>query len=325
MQILDLGGTNIRELPQNVGQLTQLKCLRFDGATMGVLDWTNLASLEELRLSHVFPDFLKELGKLTELREFKANFKKCGNMFFKDLMGHLVNLQKLQVIEVGWSGLSQSYFDHDGSVVLGHLRHLTLRGLLHGMPVAINSSCLPNLCHLSVYLKVMEARDMVILGRFPELITLQVLADEYIVFPGVMDEGAFPKLRFLDLENVVQPRFVRGAMSSLEYLELFVLIRTSGVDFHSLENLPRLKRVDIHGTAAVGIAVLHANLSLEHALDRHPNNPTLKVRATQRHQKNSSFSCTVEQKNHSHVTCLLFAVARQLIQIRKNIRSKKVP
>ncbi|VAI79427.1 unnamed protein product [Triticum turgidum subsp. durum] len=245
LQVLDLGRSGIKKLPQSVGRLTQLKCLRFPGSSMEVLDCTNLTSLEELKLHTVSTDFLKGLGKLKEMRVFEVLFEEHDNMLFKDLMGNLANLQKLQVIMVDcWSRDCKQWSGYAGSVALGHLRHLTVHGLLPGLPVWINTSCLPNLCHLNMKLKAMEPQDMEILGRFSELITLRIRCKDGAVFPDTMEEGAFPKLRYLELENSNQPRFVRGAMSSLECFEFIGLVGTNGLDFHSLMNLPRLEKVD---------------------------------------------------------------------------------
>ncbi|KAI4970573.1 hypothetical protein ZWY2020_001487 [Hordeum vulgare] len=254
----------------------------------GVLDWTNLTSLEELQLGEVTADFLKGLGKMKELREFDVLFYEYDDMLFKDLMERLVNLQKLQVIKVNcwYQDEPEPWSDYAGSVALGHLRHLALYGLLPGLPVWINSSCLPNLCHLHIELMAMESRDMEILGRFSELITLCIYCYDGVVFPDTMEEGAFPKLRYLELKNSKQPRFVRGAMSSLECFELTGLVGTNGLDFHSLVNLPRLQKVDaaIEDNTGMGSDVLQAALaSLKHAVEIHPNHPALKIRNRQFH------------------------------------------
>ncbi|KAF7097731.1 hypothetical protein CFC21_099521 [Triticum aestivum] len=292
LQVLDLGRTGIKKLPQTVGRLTQLKCLRFGGSSMEVLDCTNLTSLEELQLHLVSPDFLKGLAKLKELRKFSLHFEEeHGNMLFKDLMGHVANLQKLQVIMVTCRHrpYPQPWSDYTGSVTLGHLRHLTVNGLLPGLPVWINSSCLPNLCHLYMELTAMKSQDMEILGRFSELITLTVLLYDYMAFPNAMEEGAFPKLRYLELKNFNQPRFVLGAMSSLECFRIIIgLEGTNGWDFHSLVNLPRLEKVDaeILGNTTMGInedelqaheSLKQAHASLKHAVEIHPNHPALKL------------------------------------------------
>ncbi|XBI02792.1 hypothetical protein VPH35_131297 [Triticum aestivum] len=311
LQVLDLSGADIIKLPRSVGQLTQLKCMRFGSLSVGLSNWTNITSREEMLSSGISFDFLKDLGKLMELREFKIGYQELGigNVRLEDLMETIGNLHKLQVIEIDlisygpWSG-------YNGSVVLGHLRHLRLNGQLPGLPMWINSSCLPNLCHLYMRLKATKAWDMEILGRFSELITLQIRSRDYIVFPDAMEEGAFPKLRYLELSNVVRPEFVWGAMPSLESLMLYALVLSSGVDFNSLENLPRLEKVDvhIHGTAAMRIDMLQAIASLKHTIEIHPNRPTLKVRVQYNITKVVSFSFTLKKEFISHDTFVSFAV-----------------
>nr|UBY07505.1 NBS-LRR disease resistance protein [Dasypyrum villosum] len=274
LQVLDLGRTGFKKLPQSVGRLTQLKCLRFGGSSMEVFDCTNLTSLEELQLHLVSPDFLKGLTKLKELRKFSLHLEEeHDNMLFKDLMGHVANLQKLQVIMVTcrYQPHPKPWSDYAGCVALGNLRHLTVNGLLPGLPVWINSSCLPNLCHLHMELTAMKSQDMEILGRFSELITLTVLLCDYMDFPNAMEEGAFPKLRYLELKNSNQPRFVRGAMSSLECFRLTTGLVGANWDFHSLVNLPRLQKVDaeiLGSSTRWGTNVLLAPESLKQHMRR---------------------------------------------------------
>ena len=128
-------------------------------------------------------------------------------------------------------------------------------------------------------LTAMKPQDMEILGMFSELITLSIHSPLGTVFPDTMEEGAFPKLRYLELKNSNQPRFVRGALSSLEYFEFIFQAPANGLDFHSLVNLPRLEKVDaeIHGTTGMGIYVMQAHASLKRALEIHPNHPALIV------------------------------------------------
>ncbi|KAI4967033.1 hypothetical protein ZWY2020_034417 [Hordeum vulgare] len=141
-----------------------------------------------------------------------------------------------------------------------------------------------------------ESHQMDIFGRFSELVTLHIRSLDCILFPGAMDEDAFPKLRHLHLQYDVQPIFRRGAMPNLEFLRLSIKSRTSdvdflimdnsvllqgsGVDFGSLENLPRLEKIDVdfHIIPALGIDLSQSNASLKHAVEIHPNHPTLTLK-----------------------------------------------
>jgi hypothetical protein len=120
---LDLQKSEIRELPQCVGQLRQLKCLRLADGFTGALDWIgNLTSLEELYVRCLSADFVKELSKLTQLREFISIFREFEAELFKDVMEPLGNLQKLQVIEFGCFWLSIKWASCEGYVPPRHLR-----------------------------------------------------------------------------------------------------------------------------------------------------------------------------------------------------------
>ncbi|XP_037423916.1 disease resistance protein RGA5-like [Triticum dicoccoides] len=111
LQILDLGCDTLEELPQSVCQLSQLKCLRFDGTRARVPDWIgNLTSLQELLLGSVNrpSNFVSEVGKLTELRKLRISGCLWLNSVssVKAWAGSLVKLQKIKVLDV-----QRIYFD----------------------------------------------------------------------------------------------------------------------------------------------------------------------------------------------------------------------
>uniref|UniRef100_A0ACD5XTU0 Uncharacterized protein n=1 Tax=Avena sativa TaxID=4498 RepID=A0ACD5XTU0_AVESA len=119
LQTLNLDKTEIHELPQSVGLLGQLKCLSFHGI---VSDWIgNLTSLEELSFVNVSPSSVKQLGKLTELREFRADFEEFDDESFGNLMESVGNMQRLQGLAIdsiySWNvGLSLEWADCEGYV-----------------------------------------------------------------------------------------------------------------------------------------------------------------------------------------------------------------
>ncbi|KQJ92586.1 hypothetical protein BRADI_4g44630v3 [Brachypodium distachyon] len=70
LQVLELRKIGIKELPQSVGQLRLLKCLCLPTDFTGAPGWIgNLVLLEELLLPYVSLEIVKELAKLTELRD----------------------------------------------------------------------------------------------------------------------------------------------------------------------------------------------------------------------------------------------------------------
>ncbi|CAM0942641.1 unnamed protein product [Alopecurus aequalis] len=151
LQTLDLRGSDIGALPLSVIQLRQLKCLRAGGfrGTISVPDGMgNLTSLEELTLSNVIksPNFVKELGKLTELRNLDIGIKLTESWMCESIVESLGKLQKIQELYLDTYGVK---LDWEGYVPPPQLRYLSLQTeFLELLPTWINSSLLPNLVHL---------------------------------------------------------------------------------------------------------------------------------------------------------------------------------
>uniref|UniRef100_A0ACD5XHI5 Uncharacterized protein n=1 Tax=Avena sativa TaxID=4498 RepID=A0ACD5XHI5_AVESA len=246
LQTLDLRETKIRELPRGFGLLRKLMCLYLDFDFEGMKDWIrNLTSLEVLSLENVSPCFVEEIGKLTELRELKIGCITLDAKLCADLMVSLGDLQKLQIIQVTVSAtfpLDTSHIWISKSYVLSrHLLSLKLQVNFPRLPVWIDSSHLPHLANLFVTVETVHGEDMEILGRFQELITLQIDTAGSSL-PDLVGSGAFPKLRYFSC--TCKPRFLVGAMPCLEYLHCYVMERWDR-DYGSLQNLPCLETVTI--------------------------------------------------------------------------------
>jgi hypothetical protein len=251
------------------------------------LDWIgNLTSLEELYLRYVSADFVKELSKLTQLREFVSNLIECDAELFKDVMEPLSNLQKLQVIQLNFCYMSIEWASCEGYVPPRHLRRLSLTGVeFPRLPAWINSSLLPNLSQLQMEVSTVLAHDVEILGRFPELLTLELVTDD-CAFPDVVGGGpggAFPKLRYFSANGML--RFLQGPMPNLLRIRFFIgrqACKAANLDGDlatSLGNLPCLEDVEVStNTRARDMDVVKAKAAVTHAVDIHPNRPKLEVR-----------------------------------------------
>ncbi|XP_044973798.1 disease resistance protein PIK6-NP-like [Hordeum vulgare subsp. vulgare] len=292
LQTLDLESTGIEELPQSFGLLRQLKCLHFKvrEVTVGMHLLGNLTSLEKLLL--VFdtwsPEFVAELGKLTMLRNlnlFSFDGRVLNDNQMKALVKSLVKLQKIEVLGIDFLySVSIGHQDWEGYVPPRQLRELSLRTESNILPAWISPSLIPKVTSLSLMLKEVKARDMEILGSFPELITLwlsdQGFGNSQDFLPDVVGE-LFPKLRYFCTPAPL--RFLQGAMPSLESLEYTYLQvnqlkrdRIFVFEFGSWENLHSLQKVK----ATIRPDAAHENeavVALELVANQHPNRPNLTV------------------------------------------------
>lgn len=164
LQTLDLGCDGLLELPQSVGKLRQLKCLRAYGMNITMPNWIgNLTSLEELWVSQVHEscNFIDELGKLKELRKlcFAGSLWLLGASSVKAWAESLVKLQKIQVIDislvvsVGYDGSTSCWDGYAGTQRHFRVLHLSYRHTGLVAPPPIVTSLFENLPRLSRVLK----------------------------------------------------------------------------------------------------------------------------------------------------------------------------
>lgn len=289
LQTLHLRNTKIEELPQSVGQLRQLKFLCADVGSTRAEEWIgNLTSLEKLSLNFVSPNIVKELKKLTELRELEIyiqEFDESSNEALVESLSHLPKMKVLRLLGAGWCSEEINW---EGYVPPHGLRDLHLSIESSRLPAWINSLRLPNLSHLYMSVKSVEEVEVATLGGCPKLIALTLFTREDVVFPDVVGGGAFPRLRYFHTSAV--PRFLPGAMPSLESVRFDIRVRAlkdaSCFDgFHFLEdslggNFPSLQdvRVEIYCRGADSTDVMMAEAAVRHAVDLHRNNPSLLLR-----------------------------------------------
>ncbi|XP_048545903.1 disease resistance protein RGA5-like isoform X1 [Triticum urartu] len=283
LEVLDLRQTGIPELPESVSLLRRLKCLRADGGSTRVPDWIgSLTCLEELSLNDVSscPNFVKEVSKLTELRDLKVWIRWLDERSKKALVKSLGNLQKIQVLHLD-GGLWIEDAEWEGYVPPRQLRCLSLRTKSSRLPRWIKDSFLPNLSHLSVDVRVVEAEDLTILGSFPELMTLELFVPNTV---SLLFEGhpgsAFPKLRHCYTSGML--RFLLGAAPRRESVHFNVsLSALNGASFQCgfLGNLPWLMevRVEIFHSDVEVYRAKEVEEALMLAVAVHGNRPTLHV------------------------------------------------
>jgi hypothetical protein len=278
--------TCIKELPQSIRLLRKLKRLSADGLVLAPNWIGNLTSLEELQLgiSGQSSIFVKELGKLTELRSLSCYLgQELDSCSKKTFVESICNLPKIQVILLIGRPFEWSKWKAD-ACWQGYEPPRQLRVLIDAwgefssLPAWINSSLLPNLFYLQ--LKVdLEKQDWLILGSLPEL---RYVSTSRII-PGGMEFscGVFPNLRKCSIHAPF--RFFPGSMQSLDFIDIEVHLEDANTDFDfigSLGNLPSLRVVEasINCRLAGAGDVEEVEAAFRQAIHTHTNRPTLKLK-----------------------------------------------
>ncbi|WVZ96528.1 hypothetical protein U9M48_042158 [Paspalum notatum var. saurae] len=301
LQTLNLSRSyGIKELPEEVGLLTQLVCLRlsFD-LPAGVIG--KLTSLQELKISWPHSattmQFGKELGSLRELRVLYCCIEDDTESVTRALLeslGNLHNIRELTIANPCWRGMSHA----GGFINCQHLRFLGLYSpRFSALPPWIKPSLAPNLSFLAVKLLVVNEQDMETLARLPELRSLRLFSegDTKLVIVNIMihTEGVayFPKLRSLKIQGASilfhlpgsecnNSRIASTVMPSLESLDIEVHVRYL-IKEHGFENLGRtsLQRVTakVHCGGARVEQVVETQAALRHTAAVHPKHPTLRT------------------------------------------------
>jgi hypothetical protein len=228
LEILDVRGGTITELPPSVGELRNLRCLWADDGTRMKGEIGKLTRLEELQLYLVdeCPNFFTELGKLTNLRFLRITYHECEG---KALAESVCNLHKIQSLH-----FHCTRFNKVSDVLKTKLAHVRVRSLedlapssrlfhfilpgivIPRMPSWINSLCVPLLSALLLHVEVVEARELQALGRLPELMALYILSKEEKRITYTIGSTEFRKLEVLGTN--VEISLGEGALPRLEWL-----------------------------------------------------------------------------------------------------------
>uniref|UniRef100_A0A0E0GVA7 Uncharacterized protein n=1 Tax=Oryza nivara TaxID=4536 RepID=A0A0E0GVA7_ORYNI len=329
LQTLNLSGTGIQQLPEAVGLLKQLLCLRINDSIAvpaGLIG--NLTSLQELKIWPVDDvstrQFVKELGKLRELRILRCTIHISDEGMERDLLESLANLHKIRTLCILGSALPSGITREACFVTPQRLGQLCLECFkFSGLPVWINSSLLLNLTHLDVSVHVVQEQDMETLGRLPELCYLKLCSDYtrlVSIRNGDLQRYLFRKLRFFvspflfarfddshGRENdggiciAVAPSIMMPSLESLvfcvyvRFLKDMVEMQPGFDNLHMQLGFEKvasssLQRVTatIQCEDATAAEVEEAKTALAHAADLHPNRPTLTTQMVNKHKMLSS-------------------------------------
>jgi hypothetical protein len=277
LQTLDIQRTRIKELPPSVGELTKLVCLCVSERITMISRIGKLTSLEELQLYHVekTPDFCTDLGKLKQLRVLFIKFNKIDESMYNALVKSVGNLRKIQTINF-ISPLDKPFYADDGWEDLSpplELRLLSLRGVfLPIRPSWVDSSCVPHLSTLWLFVKVLKAEDLQILGRLPSLRNLLLISDDNVVY--TVGSHEFLMLRYLITTTEIVCG--EGALLMLEELNCHA---SAGKDVGLIGNMPLLKTIT-YQLDCVGLSreeVETAEAQLSQAAETHTNRPFFQI------------------------------------------------
>ncbi|XP_044407187.1 disease resistance protein Pik-2 isoform X2 [Triticum aestivum] len=226
LEILDVRGGLISELPPSVGELMNLRCLWADEGTVMKGEIGKLTCLEELELYsvHKCPNFFTEVGKLTELRVLHIHFAEIEESAGKALMESLRNLHKIHILRVWDDDVEAEY-----SVVLNDsledlapctkLYELILPIIvIPRVPSWINHLSVPLLSRLGLHVDAVEVQDVQTIGRLPSLLVLLLWSKDEKNISYTFGSNEFHKLRVLWTKKI-EIAVGEGALPMLEVLE----------------------------------------------------------------------------------------------------------
>jgi disease resistance protein RPM1 len=322
LQVLMLEETGIEELPTSLGQLKKLMCLRADKKTR-VPDWIGkLTSLVELMM---FPgaeskSFVKELGKLTDLRVLDTDIIVQDEEQARDLLESLSNLQKIEIIKMpkmfGYK-LHEDTFVQHSLILCRNLRKLDICVFCFPrMPESIDPGVLPNLFSMSIVLMELCQRDMEIIGWFQKLCFLYLVVRRVLssIISISSGDGLFQNLKYFHARFSL-PMFVKqGAMPSLEHIELLISLRNVNIDnldlVSGLGNLTSLQlcTVNISCTDCCAAEVEEVEDMVRHAVGSNPNRPTLKIVRTVEEKMVNDSGLLGPQRRRVCTCCPVFTI-----------------
>nr|AGP75914.1 CNL2 [Triticum monococcum subsp. monococcum] len=292
---LDLRGTQIEALPWSVVQLRCLMCLYVDydmKLPSGIGNLTSLEVLDELGLSDVDLDFVKELGHLTKLRVLRLHCVDFDERLGKALEEFISNIYKLDSLDVYTNHRLINCLSEDWvpPPQLRRLAFMSSCSWFKTLPSWINPSSLPLLSYLDIKVFEVRSEDIQLLGTLPALLFLEIW--DYSMFEEVHEVEAFvlssgvlfpyaTECRFNSI-GAVPSMFPQGAAPRLKRLD-FVLpakwISRENIDL-GMRHLPSLQRVTV-GIIKNGAShqeVDEAEAALRAAAEDHPNHPVLGIK-----------------------------------------------
>ncbi|XP_071682879.1 disease resistance protein RGA5-like isoform X2 [Lolium perenne] len=260
LQVLDVRyNSNLKELPSSICKLRRLMCLLVNGYRTSLPDGLgNLTSMEVLKKICATLNIVKELRKLSMLRELKVKFERNASLeygeAFLESLRHLKNIQSVII---------RGYFPSMDLLEKSWLPPQQLRafesvrcGAFSGVPEWIKRDplCLSDLAELVIGFVELREEDLLILGRLPVLRRLWLWSAKQT--PKVLSIGAdgFHYLTSFTLycESPRQIVFQRGAFPKV----------TVGIDRHGV-TLADVKDAVVALRQTVNVHPLHPVITFD--------------------------------------------------------------
>nr|UBY06892.1 NBS-LRR disease resistance protein [Dasypyrum villosum] len=303
LEVLDLEdnhGLYGVELPATVSKLRRLICLNIDIAVVvptGMLQ--NLTSIEVLRSILVPLNIIaQELGNLAMLRELQICFKDGSLDLHEGFVKSLCNLHRMERLRIDYNSREESFelMDLLGErwVPPAHLREFVsympsqlsaLRGWIKRDPSHLSNLSKLILCSV----KEVQQEDVEIIGGLLSLRRLYIRSTHQTQRLLVIRADGFRCMVVfhLDCESAAQIKFEAGALPRVEEVWFSLGVRVAkedgncGFDLGLQGNLLSLRRhvygYMYCGGARVGEAK-QAEAAVRHALEAHPNHPSIYIR-----------------------------------------------
>ncbi|TVU24779.1 hypothetical protein EJB05_27236, partial [Eragrostis curvula] len=285
---LDIGWTDIEELPSTFSQLQRLMYLCADYPVSISSGFGNLKYLEALIAIIVVesPTMLQHLEGMKELRSAKFQFYNWDEVGKKHFLQWLSNMPCLKYIEIyGCHGDLDSPFDRLSPTPQELQNIHMVGGVICAVPRWMSS--LSTLSSVTIVLHTIGDEDLRLLGSMPSLASLSIKVEEETQERGnklaIRDVYPFRCLKKLCIRHIMEVTFAPGAMQNLVAIhlafELRQIIDQFGDSNFGLENLSSL--VDISVEMICSNANINevkiAEATFKKAVNRNSNRPTMNL------------------------------------------------
>jgi len=287
LQVLDMNGNRIHELPSSFFLLRNLVFLRVETLGEVPAGFGKLKSLQQLDVRDVCvksPSMLNNFSGLSELRHVKFRINEWDESYVKPFLQCLSSLVSLKYLEI--SGYGEVYYFSSPCDTLRmpgpqQLQEIDMMDItVQRVPKWM--SALSALIILCIPLLMLGEEGLHVLGSIPSLSHLEIYlkrGEELVI------NNAYPflSLRVFIITNITRVVFGQGAMPKLQTLRLdFGCMESIGQSSDlvvGLDNLSSLVHVNVYlyCLGACPEKLKTAKATIQNAVDMNKNKPSLET------------------------------------------------